>query len=250
MGAVAITAGAVQGTSAQQAAGKPDAHTGDAKEVAVRSATLTGTVDPNGSDTTYHFKWGHARGHGHSTPAQSAGNGTDPVHVEADLSGLDFGHRYHFRLVANNSEGKTLGRDRSFRTDEPRIDGKFRVHLRIRRGGGALGQHPGQTVTRTYKFKPRKCGAGRCHKLKLRRKAKQGSFSYLLKRRGNAAFRGAHGFRGWCDNGLRFHSTTRVNVRAKAAEGNKATRVKGSLKVRTHQCASGVERAVFKGGAQ
>ena len=247
---LALGVGAVQVTSAQLVPGAPDAHTGDAKAVGIRSATLTGTVNPNGVETTYHFKWGHARNHQHSTPPQSAGAGTDPVHVEADLTGLDFGHRYHFRLVAENTEGKTLGRDRSFRTDEPRIDGKYRVRVKIKHGGGALGQHPGQKLTRTYRFGPRRCHAGRCHKVKLRRRAKQGTFNYLLKRRGNAAFGGDHGFRGWCDSGLRFHSNTRVRVRAKAAEGNTATRIKGSLDVRTHDCAHGLERAVFKGGAQ
>jgi hypothetical protein len=241
---------AVQATSAQPSPAAPDAHTGGANAVAVRSATLTGTVNPNGAETTYYFKWGESHKYGHSTQHESAGTGTDPVHVNADLTGLDFGHRYHFRLVAENVEGKTVGRDRSFRTDEPRIAGKYKVHLRIKRGGGALGQHPGQKVTRIYRFGPRKCQAGRCHKLKLRRHAKHGSFSYLLKRRGNAAFGGDHGFRGWCDNGLRFHSNTRVRVRAKAGEGNLATRIKGSVQVRSHDCASGLEHAVFKGGVQ
>jgi hypothetical protein len=241
---------AVQATSARGVPGAPDAHTGGAKAVDLRTARLTGTVNPNGSETTYRFKWGEKRKYGHSTQPQSAGTGTDPVPVQADLAGLRWGHRYHYRLVAKNAEGTTMGRDRSFRTDEPRIKGKFRVHLRIKRGGGALGQHRGQKVTRNYRFAPRKCHAGRCQKLKLRRPGKRGSFSYRLKRRGIAAYGGDNSFRGWCDNGLRFDSSTRVRVRAKAAEGDLATRINGSLKVRSHGCASGLERAAFKGGAQ
>jgi hypothetical protein len=76
------------------------------------TATLTGTVDPNGTATTYHFEYGTTADYGLETPIQSAGSGDDPVPVQATISGLTASTTYHYRLVA----GDVKGADATFKT--------------------------------------------------------------------------------------------------------------------------------------
>ncbi len=94
----------------------PGAVTGDATEVTVTSATLNGTVDPNGRSTTWYFEYGTSTSYGSKTTAKSAGSGTTPVAASAPVSGLSRGKLYHFRLVATSDAGTTRGADRTFST--------------------------------------------------------------------------------------------------------------------------------------
>jgi hypothetical protein len=92
----------------------PTTTTGMSTKVTTSSATLNGTVNPNGLSTTYYFEWGAATAYGNtipSTPA-SAGSGTSGVHVSADITGLSPDTRYHYRLVAVSSAGTSYGSDR------------------------------------------------------------------------------------------------------------------------------------------
>jgi hypothetical protein len=50
----------------------PGAVTGSASNVTVTSATLHGTVDPNGRPTTWHVEYGTSTGYGSKTPVQSS----------------------------------------------------------------------------------------------------------------------------------------------------------------------------------
>ena len=52
-----------------------------ATNVTVTSATLNGTVDPNGRATTWYFEYGTTTGYGSQTPARSAGSGTTSTSV-------------------------------------------------------------------------------------------------------------------------------------------------------------------------
>jgi hypothetical protein len=101
------------------AIGPPAAVTGAAHDVTTRSATVTGTVDPNASATTYHFEYGTTTAYGLQSPDRSAGSGDAPVSVQAALSGLTSDTLYHYRLVASNTSGTSPGADRSFRTPPP-----------------------------------------------------------------------------------------------------------------------------------
>jgi YD repeat-containing protein len=74
-------------------------------------ATLNGTVNPNGLDTTYYFQWGRTVAYGNTTPTQSAGSGSNDTAVSADITGLSLNATYHYRLVATNSKGTTYGTD-------------------------------------------------------------------------------------------------------------------------------------------
>jgi hypothetical protein len=96
--------------------GLPAAVTGDATGVTVSSATLTGSVDPNGRITTRFFEYGTSTSYGSKTAAQNAGSGTSPTGVSASVTGLARGRVYHYRLVATSDAGTAHGADRSFST--------------------------------------------------------------------------------------------------------------------------------------
>ena len=94
--------------------GPPTALTNPATDIDFASATLNGTVNPNGLSTDIHFEWGTTTGYGTSTVIQSVGSGTGYVNVTQGITGLTTNATYHFRLVAVNSSGTTNGLDQSF----------------------------------------------------------------------------------------------------------------------------------------
>jgi hypothetical protein len=93
--------------------------TSPATNVASFSATLNGTVNPNGLITAVHFDYGITTNYSSSTATQNY-QGTTTQNVTANLSSLTAGARYHFRIVASNSTGTTHGADRSFTTPAAR----------------------------------------------------------------------------------------------------------------------------------
>jgi len=97
-------------------AAKPTTHTGTASSVTQTSADLHGTVNPNGSSTTYYFEWGTTTSYGSKSSVKSAGNGNKVVTVDWTAGDLTPGSTYHFRLVATNSSGTTNGADHTFTT--------------------------------------------------------------------------------------------------------------------------------------
>jgi hypothetical protein len=98
------------------AAVAPVVVTGPVTGLTQNSVTLTGTVDPEGEATTYHFEYGTTDAYGLQTPQQSAGGGSDPVPVQAAVTGLTGNTTYHYRLVATDASGDTNGADRTFTT--------------------------------------------------------------------------------------------------------------------------------------
>jgi hypothetical protein len=101
------------------AAGPPDATTGAASAVAQNTATVLGTVNPQGMATTSHFEYGTSTSYGLTTDDKDAGSGTSAVDAQADLTGLTTDTTYHYRLVATNAAGVTRGADRTLRTAQP-----------------------------------------------------------------------------------------------------------------------------------
>jgi hypothetical protein len=96
--------------------------TGAADAIGQTTATLHGTVNPNGLATGYHFEYGLDAGAltvYTSTPTQSAGSGTSAVPVSADLGGLAAGTTYRYRLVASSSSGTSTGDEATFKTAAP-----------------------------------------------------------------------------------------------------------------------------------
>jgi YD repeat-containing protein len=94
----------------------PSVTTGTATNMTLHSATLNGTVNPNGLSTTYYFEWGLTTFYGNTTTTQSAGSGLSDAVISASLSGLTSNTLYHYRVVATNSWGTTNGSDMTFTT--------------------------------------------------------------------------------------------------------------------------------------
>ena len=90
------------------------------------TAVLHGNVNPHGNETTYHFEYGSTESYGSSTPDAVAGAGVTEVPVSAELSGLQIGATYHYRLVVSGDGSVLDGPDGTF-TTEPvaSVEGMF-----------------------------------------------------------------------------------------------------------------------------
>jgi hypothetical protein len=96
----------------------PIVTTNAATNVASFSATLNGSVNPNGLTTTVHFQYGTTTSYG-STTANQTFTGNTTRNVAANISGLSASTTYHFRIVATNTAGTRFGSDRTFTTLSP-----------------------------------------------------------------------------------------------------------------------------------
>jgi hypothetical protein len=103
-------------TSAAAASSPPTATTGAASNTGESSATVNGTVNPNGQSTTYYFKYGTTTSYGLQTSPAGAGSGTGSVAVHQGLDGLTPNTTYHYELVATSSAGTSTGADQTLTT--------------------------------------------------------------------------------------------------------------------------------------
>ncbi len=94
----------------------PSAATGSVTARTSSSATVAGSVDPGGLQTSYLVEFGKTTAYGHSSASASAGAGRSNVAVLATITGLRPRTLYHYRLVAINAAGTAVGADRAFRT--------------------------------------------------------------------------------------------------------------------------------------
>jgi sugar lactone lactonase YvrE len=95
----------------------PRAATEGSSEETETTAKLSGSVDPEGTYTTYHFEYGtEAENYSASTPENAVGEGTSSVPVSATVTGLQPGTTYHYRITANSAEGTAVGADKTFTT--------------------------------------------------------------------------------------------------------------------------------------
>jgi hypothetical protein len=101
------------------AASPPRVATGSASSVSTTFARLNGYVNPGGQATTWYFDFGTTASYGTKTAAKSAGSGTGATAVSIAIFGLAVSTTYHYRLVASNGTGTTLGSDRTFTTAGP-----------------------------------------------------------------------------------------------------------------------------------
>jgi phosphodiesterase/alkaline phosphatase D-like protein len=85
----------------------PTVSTGAATSVTLSSATMNGTVNPNGAAATGWFEWGTSSTLSSftSTTAQSLGSGTSDVAMSANLTGLSSNTTYYFRAAGQNTSG-------------------------------------------------------------------------------------------------------------------------------------------------
>ncbi len=102
-----------------KAATKPSATTLAASNISTSSATLRGTVNPNGSSTSYAFWWGTSSSSlDNHTDLVSLSAGTSSVSVTANLTGLSPNTTYYYRIGAVNTAGSNYGTVKSFTTEE------------------------------------------------------------------------------------------------------------------------------------
>jgi hypothetical protein len=98
----------------------PVASTDAATSIEGTQAELHGTVNPNGSSTSYHFEYGTTTSYGSSEPLSpgNLGDATEAGDVEDGIEGLTPHTTYHYRLVATSSAGTATGGDQVFTTGE------------------------------------------------------------------------------------------------------------------------------------
>jgi hypothetical protein len=104
----------------------PVATTGAATRVHSTSASAEGTVNARGLGTTYRVEFGKTTAYGKtsavlSTSAQTA------VAVTLGLAGLDPSTTHHYRLVASNVDGTSVGADRTFKTPKAPVLDQLKV---------------------------------------------------------------------------------------------------------------------------
>jgi WD40-like Beta Propeller Repeat len=92
--------------------------------VTTKSAVLHAAVNPEGGATAYHFEYGTANCASNpctSVPIPDAGigAGTSTVSVAKEISGLQPSTTYHYRVVATNASGTTMGPSSTFNTYAP-----------------------------------------------------------------------------------------------------------------------------------
>ena len=102
-------------------ASPPVVVTSPAAGVGPTTATLGGTVNPNGEVTTWYVEYGTSTSYGTKTAVTDAGSGTVSKPVSVAVSGLAAGKTYHFRLVATSSAGTVHGGEAMFLTAEPPV---------------------------------------------------------------------------------------------------------------------------------
>ena len=121
--------------------GGPVVNTLQATGVGTTSATLNGSVNPDGRAVTYRFNYGPTSGYGQQTAAVALPAGHTVVQVSAALGSLAPSSTYHFQLVVTDGLGNTTaGGDQSFTTGS-QVVGPLAQTL-----GPVAGDPPGTTA--------------------------------------------------------------------------------------------------------
>ena len=97
----------------------PTVSTGIASGLQETQAALNGMVNPNGADTHYYFQYGTTTAYGDAVPAppgNDVGRGGVSEPASIVTTSLEPATVYHYRIVAENSTGRTYGGDQEFTT--------------------------------------------------------------------------------------------------------------------------------------
>jgi hypothetical protein len=95
--------------------------TKEATDLTTTAATLNGTVDPEGQGVgACDFEYGTSTAYGQTISCEQTsgqiGEGTSPVAISAEVSGLEPGTKYYFRVAGEGVQGKGHGDEESFTT--------------------------------------------------------------------------------------------------------------------------------------
>ncbi len=109
--------GSVTSTPASLTLVPPVVTTSAASWITASSATLNGTVNPNGLTSTARFDYGLTSAYGSKARVTlSPDNGTSAQAVIAGISGLQSGKTYHYRVTATSGAGTSPGENMTFVT--------------------------------------------------------------------------------------------------------------------------------------
>jgi hypothetical protein len=100
----------------------PSVSTAPPEYIGPTSAKLLGWLNPNGQATNFYFQIGLTSNYTVDVPAKpgwEAGSANAPKQVAFDITGLEAGRTYHYRLVASSPGGTTYGDDMVFATLGP-----------------------------------------------------------------------------------------------------------------------------------
>jgi hypothetical protein len=98
------------------AEGIPGVQTGAASDVSQTGASITGTVDPEGLQTSYAFEVGTDTSYSGAKLYGNAGQGEGPEPITVALQDLAPATTYHYRLIASSVDGTSDGQDMTFTT--------------------------------------------------------------------------------------------------------------------------------------
>lgn len=128
--------------------------TGAASNPGKGTATLNGTINPQGRTTSYYFDYGLTAQYGLKTASKGGLTGTSALPVAVPVTGLNGGSTYHFRLVAVNSSGVYYGDDATFVTGGPIVTtmAASSVSALTATLNGTAGPNGGGTTTGYYEY--------------------------------------------------------------------------------------------------
>jgi hypothetical protein len=95
----------------------PTITAGEPQELTQTSAVLTATIDPHAQQTAYQFEIGATTAYGTTVPSSIPPS--EPQTVRLGLANLVPGTAYHYRVLATNLGGTTVGEDHAFTTAPP-----------------------------------------------------------------------------------------------------------------------------------
>jgi hypothetical protein len=95
--------------------------TGAAGAVGQSSASVSGSINPNGAPVRVAFEYGTTTAYGSSTAPQTLGPADTPVSFSAVLTGLPAGSVIHYRAVATSDFGTLAGADQTLTTAAPAV---------------------------------------------------------------------------------------------------------------------------------
>src|SRR5262249_17681338 len=94
-----------------------DLRTEAATNLTESGATVNASLVGNGEEAHFHFEWGPTQAYGHTTSVSSVSPaGGTRESTSAQLGGLAPVSTYHYRVIADNGGGSSVGEDRTFTT--------------------------------------------------------------------------------------------------------------------------------------
>jgi len=107
----------------QNQGGAPVARTEAMSGISTTSATLLGSINPNGASTEGWFEYGTTQSLGSSTSRQNVGSGSGFNNFNFTLTSLSQNTTYYYRAMAQNNFGTSQGTILSFMTQSQQVSG-------------------------------------------------------------------------------------------------------------------------------